>query len=58
MTGPAVRHATLADAPALATLFVEARRDEHAGLLPEEILAGEHETPSPLAGEGGREAVG
>jgi ribosomal protein S18 acetylase RimI-like enzyme len=35
----AIRDATLADAPALATLFVEGWRDEHAGLLPEAVLA-------------------
>src|SRR5215831_21119142 len=38
-TGLAIRDATLADAPALAALFVEAWRDEHAGLLPEAVLA-------------------
>jgi GNAT superfamily N-acetyltransferase len=37
--GLAIRDATLADAPALAALFVEAWRDEHAGLLPEATLA-------------------
>jgi ribosomal protein S18 acetylase RimI-like enzyme len=34
-----IRDATDADAPALAALFVEAWRDEHAGLLPEAVLA-------------------
>jgi len=34
-----IRDATEADAPALATLFIEAWRDEHAGLLPDAILA-------------------
>jgi ribosomal protein S18 acetylase RimI-like enzyme len=38
-TGPAIRDAKLAEAPALAALFVEAWRDEHAGLLPETVLA-------------------
>lgn len=36
---PAIRDAKLDDAPALAALFVEAWRDEHAGLLPEAVLA-------------------
>lgn len=35
--GPAIRDATLADAPALAALFVEVWRDEYASHLPEAV---------------------
>jgi ribosomal protein S18 acetylase RimI-like enzyme len=35
----AIRDAAQADAPALATLFIEAWRDEHAAILPDAILA-------------------
>jgi len=39
IAGLAIRDATLADAPALAALFVEVWRDQLEGLLPEAVLA-------------------
>ena len=38
-TGPEIREAGLADAPALASLFMETWRDEYAGKLPEAVGA-------------------